>query len=101
MPIVRRYTLAVWFGILSTYVPILVGANRDLGDLSGVKPLPVGQGPMPVQLGKHRAQLSVARTSEHALERTNCIVAQGRFALPAIRHSARPYSERYSRHIGR
>ena len=57
MPVVRSYTLAVCFGIFSSQVPVVVGAKQDLGGLSGIKPLPVGHGPMPVQLGKYHTQL--------------------------------------------
>lgn len=61
MPVVRGYALAVCLGIFNTCLPILIEAGHDPGGFSGVKKLPVGHGPSPVQLGKHPTQHLVLR----------------------------------------
>lgn len=56
MPVGSGYALAVCLGMFSTCLPISIEAGHDLGGSSGVKKLPVGHGPSPVQLGKHPTQ---------------------------------------------
>ena len=98
MPVGSGYALAVCLGIFSTCLPISIDAGHDLGGSSGVKKLPVGHGPSPVQLGKFVPAASNRGTQASGLV-GNClgelhylrpVTAPEHARMPGYRYLLRP-----------